>query len=64
MCLLRNIELEVHQQMATYGHVLICVYNNFRFPHNQFHAKIELPIRFVHLSHSASIQLAIRLTDL
>ena len=50
--------------MATYGYVLICVYNKFRFPHNQFHAKIELPIRFIHLSHSASIQLAIRLTVL
>ena len=50
MCLLRNIELEIHQHMATYGHVLICVYNNFRFPHNQFHAKIELPIRFIHLT--------------
>ena len=64
MCLLRNIELEIHQQMAIFGHALICVYNNLRFLHNQFHAKIELPIRFIHLSHSASIQLAIRLTVL
>ena len=41
--------------MATYGYVLICVYNNFRVPHNQFHAKIDLPIRFIHLTFGVNL---------